>query len=91
MPLLIRVNETIALTLIETINNHRIRRIFLENPESSNEDRFHPIYKSEIVSYLPLMNNNDVIAIERELPNIWEKIPIIEQQNDEFLQSIMEV
>ena len=91
MPLLIRVNESVAIVMIETINNHRIRRIFLENPESSIEDRFHPIYKTEVINFLPLMNNNDVFAIERELPSIWEKIPVMEQQNDQFLQSIMEI
>ena len=35
------------------------------------------------------MNNNDIFAIERELPT--KKIPIIEQHNDQFLESIMEI
>ena len=91
MPLLVRLNETVALILIEAVHNHRIRRIFLESPEGSFEDRFHPIYKTEIVNCLQLMNNSDVSAMERELPNIWEKIPMMEQQNDQFLESIMEI
>ena len=73
MPLLIRVNETIAIIMIETDHNQRKRRIFLEILLSSNKDRFHPIYKMEVNNYSPLMNNNDVFAIERELPTIWEK------------------
>lgn len=91
MPLLFRLNETVGLILVEAVHNHRIRRIFLENPEGSFEDRFHPIYKTEIVNCLQLMNNPDVSAIERELPTIWEQIPRMEQQNDQFLESIMEI
>ena len=75
--------------MIEVIANHRIKRIFHENEEKSGEEHFHPIMKTDIIPYLPLIKNHDVMELERELNSIWEPIPNDEMANDNFMSSIM--
>ena len=91
MPLLIRLKENICLIFTETLRNHRIRRMFLESPETSDDMHSIPIMKSSIISYLPMLVHPDEVDMEDHLPSIWEPYERDEITCSSFHESIMDI
>ena len=92
MPLLIRLKDhSICLVFVETLRNHRIRRMFLENPESSEDMHCIPVMRSSIIAYLPMLVHADEADMEGHLPSIWEPYEKEELSSSSFLNSIMDM
>ena len=90
-PLLIQVQDTVLLIFLETVQNHRIKKMFLVNPEQNPDNHCLPIFKDEITPFLSLFNHHDTMDMEDNIPSIWEKIPEQELSNTEYIDSIMNI